>query len=312
MKNPKISVIVPVYKVEPYLRICLDSIMNQTYRNLEIILIDDGSPDNCGAISDEYAVRDSRFQVVHQENRGLSAARNAGLELSTGDYISFVDSDDVISPIFIQCLLSAGADVAQCGYTAELKNLEADAPARFERLNGIEMSERLCMEGSIANTVVWSKLWSRVCFESLRFPEGRIHEDEFITWKIFWQADNIARTETPLYYYRQRQGSIVNNMFSVQSLDRLDAMRERIGFYENVGAVKLADLSKAAFCYTLRGMWEEISRFLPRQAPGLAKELKHIYKEVMKSKEIGVRKKAALTLQAISPQAYSAVKNGRK
>lgn len=309
MGNPKVSVIVPVYKTEPYLRACLDSVLAQTYRNLQIILVNNGSPDNCGAICDEYAEKDVRVQVIHKANGGPSSSRNAGLAAASGEFISFVDSDDVISPSFIESLLSADADIAQCGYTSDISQLEKGMKVKFESIDGFEMSERLCTEGSLVNTVVWSKLWRRDCFDGIRFPESRTYEDEFVTWKIFWRTNNIARTDAPLYYYRRREGSLMNSGASVHSIDGVDALREKFIFYEACGAIRLADFTKAAFCYTLRRVWKDVVYILPERTDSLEKELKEVYIDVVMSKELGVRKKATVTLQLLSPRLFSSLRS---
>lgn len=309
MGRPKVSVIIPIYMTEPYLRECVNSVVDQTYQNLEIILVDDGSPDNCGMICDEYAAKDSRIRVIHKGNEGLSSSRNVGLAASTGEFISFVDSDDIISPVFIESLLLPGERIAQCGYTSDIAKLRMDSKVAFKSISGFEMSEKLCTEGLLTNTVVWSKLWWREYFDGIRFPEDRIHEDEFVTWKIYWNADRIARTDAPLYYYRRRSGSIMSNRLSVCYIDCVDALRERIAFYESRGEVRLAALTKALFCYTLSELRKKDVRPTPEQANCLTEELKLTYKDVMKSKELDKRKKMAVALRMLSPRIYSAVKS---
>ncbi len=308
MSKPVISVIIPVYNAELYLRECLDSVLRQTYRDLQIILVDNGSTDNSGAICDECDVKDSRVQVIHKKIGGPSSSRNAGLAAAEGEFISFVDSDDMISPVFMESLLLPGADVTQCGYTSDLKRLKRDPVTVFESMDGFEMSEKLCTEGALVNTVVWSKLWRKECFDGIRFPEGRIYEDEFVTWRTFWGVKHIARTGAPLYYYRRRSGSLMNSREAAHSIDGVDALRERFTFYENNGATRLADLTKATFCYTLRGMRENITHANPEYADSLKKDLRRAYGDVMRSKELDMRKKAATTLRMLSPGLYSALR----
>lgn len=316
MSEKIISVIIPVYNTEAYLRRCLDSVTGQTYRDLEIILVDNGSTDGSGAICDEYAAKDSRVQVIHKENGGPSSSRNTGLAAAGGEFISFVDSDDMISPVFMESLLLPGADVTQCGYTSDLKQLKVDRKLVFESMDGFEMSEKLCTEGLLANTVVWSKLWRRECFDGIRFPEGRIYEDEFVTWKTFWRTNRVARTSAPLYYYRRRAGSLMNSGEAAHSIDSVDALRERFTFYEDNGATRLADLTKAVFCYTLRGMQKDIAHALPERDDSLTKDLWRAYGDVMRSKQLDIRKKATVTLRMLSPGLYSSLrqmdKNARR
>ena len=181
---PVVSVIVPVYKVEPYLRRCVDSILNQSFQDFELILVDDGSPDSCGAICDEYAARDSRIHVIHQENKGLSGARNTGIDHANGEYLAFVDSDDKWSPYFLESLYKAlkehDADISQCRWEYmhgdEIK--EAYNPnAKCECFTGREMLSNLYIQTGAYYVVAWNKLYKKELFEEIRYQEGRIHED---------------------------------------------------------------------------------------------------------------------------------------
>lgn len=211
----KISIIVPVYKVEQYLRQCIESIINQTYQNIEIILVDDGSPDKCPAICDEFAILDKRIRVVHKINGGLSDARNAGLEIATGDYIGFVDSDDWISPTMYEELISVaieyGADISCCGYNRIDNNsvLESKLFGDKRKVSGIDLLRDIfCRNGD--NVVVWNKIYNVNLFKNLRFPVGEIHEDNFILCSTIGRANVVAYTGTIGYYYRFRPDSIMN------------------------------------------------------------------------------------------------------
>ena len=177
-----ISVIVPIYKVEKYLHKCIDSILAQTYTNLEIILVDDGSPDNCGKICDEYAAKDSRIKVIHQPNGGLSAARNAGLDIATGDYIGFVDSDDYIAPDMYEKLYNAlvknDADMAICDYQRFGNELPYDEMSlTTEVITGLQAMEKQNTVINCSFVVAWSKLYKSFIFSNVRFPVGKINED---------------------------------------------------------------------------------------------------------------------------------------
>ena len=169
-----ISVIVPVYNVEPYLRKCLDSIVNQTYRDLEILVIDDGSTDWCGKICDEYAGKDGRIRVFHTENRGLSCARNLGLDNARGEWIGFVDSDDWIETDMYEVLLKRAeeteADIVECGVLEEHPNRTGK---RQEYLVTGTEAVIMLIHRELSNAV-WNKLWKKSCFDKIRFPEGRI------------------------------------------------------------------------------------------------------------------------------------------
>lgn len=215
MDNPKISVIVPVYKVEPYLRKCLDSIVTQTYQNLEIILVDDGSPDNCGAICDEYAAKDGRIRVIHQENKGVSAARNAGLDAAAGDYIGWVDSDDWIEPDMFEYLLKNAqeqdADITVCGHYEVHKETELFCGWTEARLLDTEAALKLLLENDQMKNLLWDRLWRREILEGLIFPVGRTYEDIAVMHRLFLKAHRILCLPEAKYHYLQRQGSIVDN-----------------------------------------------------------------------------------------------------
>lgn len=302
-----VSVIVPVYNVAPYLEECLDSVVGQTYRNLEIIVVDDGSTDGSGAVCDEYAKKDGRIQVIHQPNRGLSAARNVGLDVAKGDHISFVDSDDAVSPVFIEALLSAGADVAQCAScrNAEGLNRENRRPA-FEYLTNVEASERLQFDSTGDAIVVWNKLYRRGLFDTIRFPEGKQHEDEFVTYRVLWDAGQVAVTGELLYYYRQRSGSTTNRGFSRGSLDAIEALEGRSMFYREQEEDYLAVLTDAVACHRLRNIKNDIYRAFPEDAPFWRKHMHGHYATVMKCPQVSMQKKMALTIQMVSPWLYKA------
>jgi len=215
VKQLKISVIVPVYKVEPYLRKCLDSIVGQTYSNLEIILVDDGSPDNCGAICDEYAAKDDRVIVLHQENAGVSAARNAGLNVSTGDYISFVDSDDWIEPEMYGHMLSLmdkhSAKLVCAGrYDVSEKTGKRTVglcPKEEEAVTAEEMVGRIFLWDGCDSSAC-DKLYHRSLLEGFRYPEGKVCEDVPVTYQIVLKAGRAVFCDKPFYNYYHRAGSI--------------------------------------------------------------------------------------------------------
>ena len=238
-----ISMIVPIYKVEPYLDRCVGSIMAQTYENLEIILVDDGSPDNCPAMCDAWAAKDSRIRVIHKENGGLSDARNAGLAVATGEYISFIDSDDYIAPEFVAKLYEAmtqtGADVAECAtaYVDEdgniLRNRNAAPIAEMDKLEALR---RLVLEDGIYQTV-WNKLYRRTVIDGILFEKGKHHEDDFWTYQIFDRIGKLAVVERPMYYYLQRSGSIIGAGYTIKRLDGLEARILRMKYLQKYEAL---------------------------------------------------------------------------
>ena len=214
MENPLISVIVPVYKVEEYFRKCADSILGQSYRNLEIILVDDGSPDSCPALCDEYAKADSRVRVIHKENGGLSDARNAGLDIASGDYIGFVDSDDWIAPgmyeELVRTAVRSGAEIACCGYTETngIRELAVKSLADREKKYTAEEALREVLVSGDILVVMWNKIYRRGLFDDIRFPKGETFEDGAVFYRLFGKCACIAHTGKAGYYYRKRDGSI--------------------------------------------------------------------------------------------------------
>ncbi len=245
-----ISVIVPVYKVEKFLDRCVNSIVAQSYDNLEIILVDDGSPDGCPQICDIWAKKDDRIKVIHKNNGGLSDARNAGIQIMKGEYVTFVDSDDWIHKDMIMSLYthikSEESQVSICSY--ERKNMD------FERnplsgncvsFSGTESVKKLYTPNfGISFTTAWGKLYKSNLWENIRFPFGKYHEDEFTTYKILYSARKVTYTEDKLYFYFINNESIIQSSFSEKGLDSLDAFKERINFFELRNENELALLAK--------------------------------------------------------------------
>ena len=231
--SPSISIIVPVYKVEPYLRRCLDSIVNQTYRNLEIILVDDGSPDCCGAICDEYAAEDGRIIVIHQENKGLSAARNAGLDIARGDYIQFVDSDDWIELETCATVLGIAkdrqADIVCFGFNRVLSS-GGFIPLSVSLSSDIDKSDlirQLVWRYGPIRDFVWNKFFINKLFDDVRFPEGKTYEDMWVTYRLIHTADRIYAMDSVLYNYVIREGSITSRRFDADTITNLIAAYEQ-------------------------------------------------------------------------------------
>ena len=224
-----ISIIVPVYKVEKYLDKCIESIVNQTYKNLEIILVDDGSPDNCGVMCDAWAEKDSRIKVIHKENGGLSDARNAGMEIATGKYIGFVDSDDCIAPEMYELLhgriVADGSDIAACG--VEMVWEDGTESRMLTRQGDCVLDTCAAMEAVIDESwlkqPVWYKLYKTDLVRDIRFPVGKYHEDVFWTWRAVARAAKVSVFDTPCYFYLQRSSSIMGEKYSLKRLDGLEA-----------------------------------------------------------------------------------------
>lgn len=230
--NSRISVIVPIYKVEPYLQKCLDSIVGQTYRNLEIILVDDGSPDNCGAICDEYAAKDQRIKVIHQANGGVSAARNAGLAAATGNWIGWVDGDDWAEADMYGYLLENarkyGADVAVCGRVERYANRDVFWGWDTLQVWNQEQVIAQLLEDQALRNYLCDKLWKRELFDGIRFPEGQIFEDIIVTCQLFLKANTFIGLPEAKYNYRQRSDSIVKSQSFAQQISYVQAARQQM------------------------------------------------------------------------------------
>lgn len=241
MSNSLISVIVPVYKVQPYLRKCVNSILNQTYPNLEIILVDDGSPDNCGAICDEYAEKDARIKVIHKENGGLSSARNAGLDIASGEYITFVDSDDWIDPKMYEDMLASAecenSDIVVCGikYCDENNNIVCDWQkiSQDQTLSRDELLQNFFPSHfNNIRSAAWNKIYKREIFDNLRFPIGVIYEDTHILLDILAQASRVTLLKNYYYnYLATRTGSLMHLSFSQNQFSILDAAKKHYEFF---------------------------------------------------------------------------------
>ena len=243
--NELVSVIVPVYNVEDYLKKCVDSIINQTYTNLEIILVDDGSPDNCEKICDEYLNIDSRIRVIHKKNGGLSSARNAGLDIAKGKYISFIDSDDYIKENFIEALKTSirDAEIAICGITNVLEDGEVcldieESPIKDERLSSLEALKKLATPNYFYYVTACNKLYLRSLFDDIRFEEGKINEDEYIVHKLFEKSNKIVTISDKLYFYLQRDSSITHSLFKIGKLDAVYAFIDRAQLFKKVGLIE--------------------------------------------------------------------------
>ena len=237
ISKPKISVIVPVYNVEKYLSRCIDSILNQTFTNFELILVDDGSPDSCGVICEEYAKQDNRVKVIHKENGGLSSARNVGIDNALGDYLTFIDSDDWVETNYLEVLymnlIDNDADISAVNYHKEYDDY------RLPCLNVVSglLSGEECLKYlydsnmSIYVNIACAKLYKKNLFENIRYPSGKTHEDGFTTYKLYTRATRVYFANNDLYAYYQRNGSIMNRNFSLKRIDEYFVYLERKNFF---------------------------------------------------------------------------------
>lgn len=214
----KISVIVPVYNVEPYLNRCVDSILTQSFTDFELILVDDGSPDNCPAICDEYAKKDERVHVIHQENGGLSSARNAGIDWafanSDSEWLTFIDSDDWVHTDYLKQLfetaMQAKVDIGICNFVRSKEPMELNNDLKWTAYS----PEDFFVKMQVLSTIACAKLYKKELFIDLRFPLGRYHEDEFITHRALFNVEKIAFLDEPLYFYFINESSITSSRWN--------------------------------------------------------------------------------------------------
>lgn len=232
-----ISIIIPVYKVEKYLEKCIQSVINQTYENLQIILVDDGSPDNCGKICDEYAKKDHRIEVIHKSNGGLSDARNKGLEIAKGEYIGFVDSDDYIESdmyeVLYNLLKQYNVDVSICNFytVSQGKIAIKNADNGIKEYNRIEILKEILLDNNI-QSYAWNKLYKKELFNEIKYPVGKKYEDIGTTFYLLEKCNKVVVTGKPEYYYINRQDSIVNNVTETTIIDYIELIMQRYDYIE--------------------------------------------------------------------------------
>lgn len=230
MQNELISIIVPVYNVMEYLEECVQSICAQTYRNIEIILVDDGSTDNSGKKCDELAKADSRIRVIHKKNGGLSDARNRGIEEARGQFVGFVDSDDWIEPdmyhlLYTNCIINS-SDISVCGYYRDYLDKSIKGNNKKEGTFLRDEALSLLLEGVYIQDHAVTKLYRKELWQNVRFPIDKIYEDIRTTYRVFLNSHNVTVIDKPLYHYRQRAGSIVRSGFNDKKLEWINALNE--------------------------------------------------------------------------------------
>lgn len=261
-----VSVIIPVYNAEACLERCIASVINQTFQNIEVILVDDGSIDQSSEICDRWCAKDSRIKVVHQTNRGVSAARNTGLQAASGNWILQVDSDDYIASYAIECLVRAGeessVDMIICDFikgSEENYRFGASSEPIVKMADSITTISKIYENDHNALRYVapWCKLCKKELYDDIKYPEGKIFEDIYTTHKLLYRCKQIAVLDEPLFYYFQRPGSIMNASFSIKKLDYLQALVERIDFF---AAHNLKELESFAYDELLHSLIWEYSR----------------------------------------------------
>lgn len=262
-----ISIIIPVYNVQTYLNRCVESIVNQTYRNLEIILVDDGSPDECPRLCDQWANADDRIRVIHKKNGGLSDARNAGIKIAKGKYIAFLDSDDWVDLHMYEDLYKAmveyDADIVSCG---ALRVWEDHTPSKpMHSFSGIQVMNRSqAMQALIQSTfliqTVWNKLYKTEQIKDIYFEMGKIHEDEYWSWQVIARASKVVSLDRNYYFYLQRSSGIMGNGYTGRGIYVIEAKNQRHAFVLQQFP-ELSDLDSLDLIYTCYYHWCQILKF---------------------------------------------------
>ena len=258
MERIAVSVIVPIYNTRPFLEECVRSILNQQFSEpFEVLLVDDGATDGCDVLCDELAAQDRRIRVFHQENQGLSGARNTGIDAARGRYYAFVDADDVVHPGYLQAMydacethdaymaICAVEDVNEDGTSQDPP--EYTLPAETGVFVGKDLLNRFYAPNGTYYTVAWNKLYRAEVWKLLHYPEGRLHEDDFVAHRLFWRCDKVVCLDAPLYNYRLRKGSICRTEMKPGAFDAVDGLADRYRFLvENSAPRDTVDAAYAA------------------------------------------------------------------
>lgn len=316
MSEPLISIIVPVYGVEEYLNQCLESVVNQTYTNLEIILVDDGSKDNCPAMCDDWANKDSRIKVVHKENGGLSSARNAGLDIFTGEYVAFVDSDDWVDEkyceILYKNLIDNNVDISVIGVWKAYEDRNEDTTKFFKErtISGEQaLHDFLYMSPDLAGGT-WDKLFKRELWMDLRFPEGLNAEDRYTHAVLYSKIDKLHFDPTPLYFYRYRENSICTSDVNPHTFDRIKVVEKAIDYLESIN---YSD-QKALDYFKMKGYHDILYKLVSIKADKkyikeYKKYTRKYWKKTIKNKEVPKGFKIKYTCSCVAPVMYERIKN---
>ena len=307
---PKISVIVPIYKVEKFLNKCVDSILAQSFSDFELWLVDDGSPDDCGKICDQYAQGDNRVKVIHKKNGGLSDARNAALDVMQGEYVFFVDSDDWIDKDTLESMYVAlqrtGAQIA----TGNMVSVYEDGSEKelYSPTNGEKVLKGEELLTTLLRPNACNRLYKAELFQDLRYPVGRLYEDVFVYHKILDQIDSMVLIGKNTYYYLVRNGSIMNSEYNIHFTDIVDALYDRAKWLDSIGKEKLGNETRlfiysqvaVAYAHLNKNNCDHLKRL---------DEIKVLYDEsyekLMKSREIGWKQKMRLFVLKNKPTLHT-------
>ena len=308
----KVSIVVPVYNVEKYLQRCVDSILEQTLQDIEIILVDDGSQDDSGQLCDAYAEKDSRIVVVHKENGGLSSARNAGIDIATSPYIGFVDSDDYIDKQMFEKLFNwitdNDADIAMCElcHCYEDKTIKRRTNKEFGIVN-TEQAIRLVMEGNKATVSAVNKLYKISIFDKVRYPVGKLTEDAFVIVEVLMQAQKVVYSTEELYYYVHRKNSITTSGFKKKDMNVLEAYSKNKKLIQQYYPA-LLDVAEMRYMWAHFYVLDKMMLSKKVEAKDIQKKiintLRKNYRFIIKNEQFNMSRKIAMTLLMINKNLY--------
>lgn len=307
-----VSVIVPIYNVEKYLEKCVDSIVNQSYKNIEIILVDDGSKDRCSQICDELIKEDSRIKVIHKENGGLSDARNTGIESAKGDYILLVDSDDFIHPDMIKDLLNLAlkydAEIVECGVKDVVEGTDVKWKNFCEMNESIYNREKALLKVLDYNNcriVAWNKLYKANLFKSIKYPVGKIHEDEFTTPYLIEKCNTYINTPNQYYAYIKRENSIMTSKFNLKRIDIIEAQDMRLSYFSEKYNGKYDSIINYHFfvaCCKLKYMAKKTDKNTSDTFNNIIKgKYNYLYHSILYSRDIKITKKIKAIIYKYTP-----------
>lgn len=256
--NPLVSIVVPVYKVERFLDRCVESLVNQSYENIEIILVDDGSPDSCGAMCDAWAEKDSRIRVLHKENGGQATARNCAAKIARGEYFFFVDSDDYASPDAVEYLLDilrrSGAKMAGASFKIvyeEHERFENRGDEPLLTVDNIGACKAYYGEYYMQMAAPWGKLFPAELVRRFPFPAGHKHEDEAVVYLMYYYGESMVLSKRPIYAYYQNEGSVTHNRSRKNYEDTLSVLLAQVEFFEAQSQMELAAMAADRLCMSL-------------------------------------------------------------
>lgn len=316
-KNIRISIIIPVYNVERYIEDCIQCIKEQTYTNFEAIFVNDGSTDKSGYILDQAAKKDERFIVIHKENGGAAETRNYGLDKCSGEYVCFIDSDDIVSKKFLEILLDTivkcECDIVQCNYkriqqrVLPMSEIDEQTPSGVRIISNIQMLNNIYSAENINTIIPCNKIYRKELFDDIRFPEGIMFEDEVASAKVAYRAEKIGLIDNVLYYYFQNEESVMNKKYSFKKLDILSALQLRMEFYLENDLSDLYQKDSYKYLYKILQNYYHIHHNLPDNNALKKEIMKKYWTKYRESIRFNwtLKRKAAMLFFGVFPLTYS-------